>query len=116
MNTDGTVSDVAAVSCQSACEGAQSVSECASEAKGSEGERAIERRSACRTCRRVTVRMEETPEAKTVEVKGAEEEAMEAVPWQEVVPVEEPVDSRTSEEVRSRCSRDGAVIRSYCDG
>ena len=112
MNADGTVSDVAAVSCQSAPEGAQSVSE----AKDSEGERAIERRSACRTCRRVTVRMEETPEAKTVEVKGAgEEEAMEEVPWQEAVPVAEAVDSRTSEEVRSRCSRDENVQSSFED-
>ena len=74
-----------------------------------------ERRSARRTCRRVTVRMEETPEAKTVEVKGAgeEEEAMEEVPWQEAVPVAEAVDSRTSEEVRSRCSRDENVQSSF---
>ena len=91
-------------------------SQSVSEAKDSEGERAIERRSACRTCRRVTVRMEETPEAKTVEVKGAgeeEEEAMEEVPWQEAVPVAEAVDSRTSEEVRSRCSRDENVQSSF---
>ena len=60
--------------------------------------------------------MEETPEAKTVEVKGAgeEEEAMEEVPWQEAVPVAaEAVDSRTSEEVRSRCSRDENVQSSF---
>ena len=91
-------------------------SQSVSEAKDSEGERAIERRSACRTCRRVTVRMEETPEAKTVEVKGAgeeEEEAMEEVPWQEAVPVAEAGDSRTSEEVRSRCSRDENVQSSF---
>ena len=47
-----------------------------------------ERRSAGRTCRRVTVRMEETPEARTVALKGAEEEAMvaaevERVLWRE---------------------------------
>ena len=51
--------------------------------------------------------MEETPEAKTVEVKGeavegAAGEALEEVPWQEAVPV--AVDSRTSGEGRSRCS------------
>ena len=61
--------------------------------------------------------MEETPEAKTVEVKGevVEGEAVvaEEVPLQEAaVPV--AVDSRTSGEGRSRCSsRDDDVPNSF---
>ena len=60
--------------------------------------------------------MEETPEAKTVEVKGEaveeEEAAVAEVPWQGAVPV--VVDSRTSGEGRSRCSsRDDDVHSSY---
>ena len=64
--------------------------------------------------------MEETPEAKTVEVKGeaveegAAGEALEEVPWQEAVAVPVAVDSRTSGEGRSRCSsRDDDVPNSF---
>ena len=77
-----------------------------------------ERRSARRTCRRVTVRMEETPEARTVALKGAEEEAMvaaevEPVLWREEESAVGAADSRTSGEGRSRCSRDGDVQSSF---
>ena len=69
--------------------------------------------------------MEETPEARTVEVKGeAEEEGAaageEEVPWQEAEGPVASADSRTSEgEGRTRCSsRDEDVQNSFeaeCD-
>lgn len=62
--------------------------------------------------------MEETPEARTVALKGAEEEAMvaaeaEGLVRRQAVSAAVAADSRTSGEGRSRCSRGEDVQSSF---
>ena len=59
--------------------------------------------------------MEETPETKTGEGRAGVEGEEERAAWREAVAAG-PDSNMNSGEGRSKCSRDGAVIRSSCDG